>query len=162
MTRHPACASVRPRDAIFVLIVAPTALKHLLHKLRRTFAIRWVHDLEHPVKAHWLRFREAEQPSPLLGYPKFVILDVPKPQTEVRRVGRQVNAHFGFPQRLLSPPAFRHAGGKRHRSNGEHSRPGLQRKKRLVFRFPDKWPDAMHYTPHRERREHDDARGGLG
>src|SRR6266568_329766 len=151
MTRHPACASVRPRDAIFVLIVAATALEHLLHKLLRTFAILWVHDLEHPVKAHWLRLREAEQPSPLLRYPKFVILDVPKPQTEVRRVSREVNARFAFPQRLLSPPAFRHAGGKRHRSKGEHSRPGLESKKRLVFRFPDKWPKTMHCAPNRYR-----------
>src|SRR5439155_26362621 len=87
--------------------------------------------------------------------------DVPKPQTEFRRVGRQVNARFAFPQRLLSPPAFRHAGGKRHRSNGEHSRPGLQRKKRLVFRFPDKWPKAMHCTPNRERRENEDSRSGF-
>src|SRR5947208_7199778 len=102
MTRHPACASVRPRDAIFVLIVAATALEHLLHKLLRTFPILGVHNLEDPVKAHWLRFREAEQPSPLLGYPKFVILDVAKLQTEVRRVGRQVTASFALPQRLLS------------------------------------------------------------
>src|SRR6266536_6480741 len=147
MTRHPAYASVRPRNSIFILILAATALEHLLHTLLRTFAILGVHNLEHSVKAHWLRFREAEQPSPLLRYPKFVILDVPKPQTEFRRVGRQVNARFALPQRLLSLPAFRHAGGKRDRSNGEHSRPGQQRKKRLVFRFPDKWPEAMHCTP---------------
>src|SRR5881409_744395 len=99
MTRHPARASVRPCDAIFVLILAATALEHLLHKLLRTFAILRVHNLEHSVKAHWLRFREAEQLSPLLRYPKFVIPDVPKPQTEVRRAGREVNARFAFPQR---------------------------------------------------------------
>src|SRR6266436_2547298 len=151
MTRHPTCASVRPRDAIFVLILAATALEHLLDNLLRTFAILRVHNLEHPVKAHWLRFREAEQPSPLLRYPKFVILDVPKPQTKFCRVGRQLNARFALPQRLLSLAAFRHAGGKRHRSNGEHSRPGQQRKKRLVFRFPDEWPETMHCAPNRER-----------
>src|SRR5881392_2251443 len=151
MTRDPACASIRPRDAIFVLILAATALERVLHKLLHAFPILRVHDLEHPVKAHWLRFRKAEQPSPFLRYPKFVIPDVPKPQTEVRRVGREVNARFAFPQRLLSPPAFRHAGGKRHLSNGEHSRPGLQSKKRLVFRFPDEWPETMHCTPNRER-----------
>src|SRR6476660_4633187 len=151
MTRHPACASVRPNDAIFVLILAAIALEHLLHNLLRTFAIFRVHSLEHSVKAHWLRFREAEQPSPLLRYPKFVILDVPKPQTEVRRVGRQVDARFAFPQRLLRSPAFRHAGGKRHRSNGEHSHPGLESKKRLVFRFPDEWPKTMHCAPNRCR-----------
>src|SRR5216117_3924979 len=151
ITRHPACASVRPRDAIFVLILAATALEHVLHKLLRTFAILGVHDLEHSLKAHWLRFREAEQPSPLLRSPKFVILDVPKPQTEVRRVGREAHARFALPQRLLSPPVFRHAGGKRHRSNGEYSRPGLQSKKRLVFRFPDEWPETMHCAPNRER-----------
>src|SRR6266536_4774874 len=98
MTRHPACASVRPRDAIFVLILAATALERVLHKLLRTFAILGVHDLEHSLKAHWLRFREAEQLSPFLRYPKFVILDVPKPQTEVRRVGREVNARFALTQ----------------------------------------------------------------
>src|SRR5207249_3132529 len=134
ITRHPANASVRPRDAIFVLILAATALEHLLHKLLRTFAILGVHDLEHSVKAHWFRFREAEQPSPLLRYQKFVIPDVPKPQTEVRRVGRDAHARFAFPQRPVSPSAFRHAGGKRHRRNGEHGRPGLQSKQPLVFR----------------------------
>src|SRR5216117_312360 len=51
ITRHPACASVRPRDAIFVLILAATALEHVLHNLLRTFAILGVHDLEHSVKA---------------------------------------------------------------------------------------------------------------
>src|SRR5207245_11539918 len=151
MTRHPASASLAPRDAIFVLILAATALEHLLHKLLRTFAILRVHKLEHSVKAHWLRFRKAEQPSPFLRYPKFVIPDVPKPQTEVRRVGREVNARFALAQRLLSPPAFRHPGGQRHRSNGEHSRPGLQSKKRLVFRFPHQWPETMQCAPNRDR-----------
>src|SRR5438045_9726641 len=126
MTRHPACASVRACDAIFVLILAATALEHLLHKLLRTCAILGVHNLEYSVKAHWLRFREAEQPSPLLRYPKFVIPDVPKPQTKVRRVGREVSARFAFPQRLLGTPAVRHAGGQSHRRNGDHSRPVLQ------------------------------------
>src|SRR5213078_2089293 len=161
MTRHPAGASVRPCDAIFVLILVATALEHLLPKLLRTFAILRVHNLEHSVKAHWLRFRKAEQPSPLLRYPKFVIPDVPKPQTEVRRVGREAHVRFALPQRLLSPPAFRHGGGKRHRSNVEHSRPGLQSKKRLVFRFPDEWPETMHCAPNRERRENEDARSGF-
>src|SRR6266480_3086274 len=143
MTRHPAYASVRPRDAIFVLILAATALEHLLHKLLRTFAIFRVHNLEQSVKAHWLGFREAEQPSPLLRHPKFVIPDVPKPQTEVRRVGREVSARLAFPQRLLGTPAFRHAGGKCHRSNGDHSSPVLQSKKRLVFRFLGEWPETL-------------------
>src|SRR5437867_4471986 len=151
ITRHPACASVRPRDAIFVLILAATALEHLLHKLLRTFAIVRVHNLEHSVKAHWLRFRKAEQPSPLLRYPKFVIPDVPKPQTEVRRVGREVSARFALPQRLLGTSAFRHAGGKCHRSNGDHSRPVLQSKKRLVFRCLGEWPETMQCAPNRDR-----------
>src|SRR5205823_1115878 len=98
MTRHPACASVRPRDAIFVLILAATSLEYMLHKLLHMFAILGVHDFEHPVKAHWLRFGEAEQPSPFLRYPKFVILDVPNPQTEVRRAGRQAHACFALMQ----------------------------------------------------------------
>src|SRR5437764_2022439 len=102
MTRHPACASVRPRDAIFVLILAATALKHLLHKLLRTFAILWVHNLKHSVKAHWLRLREAEYPPPLVRYPKFVILDVPKPQTKVRRVGREGDARLALAQFTLT------------------------------------------------------------
>src|SRR5436305_11823626 len=93
-------------------MLAATALEHPLHKLLRTITIVRVHNLEHSVKAHWLRVREAEQPSPLLRYPKFVIPDVPKPQTEVRRVCREVSARFAFPQRLLGTPAFRHAGGK--------------------------------------------------
>src|SRR6059058_1619033 len=151
MTRDPAYASVRARDAIFVLILAATALERVLHKLLHAFPILRVHDLEHSVKAHWLRFRKAEQPSPFLRYPKFVIPDVPNPQTEVRRVGREAHARFALPQRLLSPPAFRHAGGKRHRSNGEHSRPGLQSKKRPVFRFPDEWPETMQCAPNRDR-----------
>src|SRR6266576_1638483 len=99
MTRHPAYGSVWPRDAIFVLILAASSLEYMLHKLLHTFAILGVHDLEHSVKAHWLRFREAEQRSPFLRYPKFVIPDVPKPQTEVRRVGREAHARFAFPQR---------------------------------------------------------------
>src|SRR5438552_5434170 len=132
-------------------MVAATVLEHVLHTLLHTFAIIGVHDLEQLAKVHWLRFRKAEQPSPLLRYPKFVIPDVPKPQTEVRRVGREAHVRFAFPQRLLSPPAFRHAGGKRHRSNVEHSRPGLQSKKRLVFRFSDEWPETMHGAPNRER-----------
>src|SRR5207249_1657686 len=151
MTRDPACASVRPRDAIFVLIVAATALERVLHKLLHAFPILRVHDLEHSVKAHWLRFRKAEQPSPFLRYPKFVIPDVPKPQTKVRRVGREVSARFAFPQRLLGTPAFRHAGGKCHRSNGDHSRPVLQSKKRLVFRFLSEWPETMQCAPDRDR-----------
>src|SRR5947199_4934690 len=161
MTRHPAGASVRPCDAIFVLILAATALEHLLHKLLRTFAILRVHNLEHSVKAHWLRFRKAEQPSPLLRYPKFVLPDVPKPQTEVRRVGREAHVRLALPQRFLSPPAFCHAGGKRHRSNGEHSRPRLQSKKRLVLRFPDEWPETVQCSPNRDRRENEDARSGF-
>src|SRR5512133_3572207 len=124
---------------MFAFMLAATVLEHVLHTLLHTFAIRGGHDLKQLANVRWLRFRKAEQPSPFLRYPKFVIPDVPKPQTEVRRVGREVNARFAFPQRLLSPPAFGHAGGKRHRSNGEHSRPGLQSKKRLVFRFPDEW-----------------------
>ena len=142
---------VARRDAIFVLILVATVVEHLLHKLLRTFAILGVHDLEHSVKAHWFRFREAEQSSPLLRYPKFVIPDVPKPQTEVRCAGREARARFAFPQRLLGPPAFRHAGGKRHRSNGDHSRPGLQSKKRLVFRFLGEWPETMQCAPNRDR-----------
>src|SRR5438874_2012655 len=102
MTRHPAGAPIRPCDAIFVLILAATALEHLLHKLLRTLAILRVHNLEHSVKAHWLRFRKAEQPSPFLRYPKFVIPDVPKPQTEVRHVGHEVNALFTLVQRGLA------------------------------------------------------------
>src|SRR5438477_3469545 len=102
MTRHPAYASVRPRDAIFVLILAASSLEYMLHKLLHTFAILGVHDLEHSVKAHWLRFREAEQPSPFRRYPKFVIPDVPNPQTEVRRVGRELNARFALVQRGLA------------------------------------------------------------
>src|SRR6266568_1863155 len=102
MTRHPTCASVRSCDTIFVLILAATALEHLLHKLLRTFAILWVHNLKHSVKAHWLGFREAEQSPPLLRYPKFVILDVPKPQTEVRGVGREVDALLALAQFSLT------------------------------------------------------------
>src|SRR5437762_13317796 len=102
MTRDPTCASVRPRDAIFVLILAATALERVLHKLLHAFAILRVHNLEHSVKAHWLRFRKAEQPSPFLRYPKFVIPDVPNPQTEVRRVGHEVNALFALVQRGLA------------------------------------------------------------
>src|SRR6266567_8881514 len=102
MTRDPACASVRPRDAIFVLILAATALERVLHKLLHAFPILRMHDLEHSVKAHWLRFRKAEQRSPFLRYPKFVIPDVPNPQTEVRRVGREVNARLAFEQRRLA------------------------------------------------------------
>src|SRR5206468_11913769 len=30
-----------------------------------------------------------------------------------------------------------------------------------VFRFPDKWPEAMHCTPNRERRENEDACSGF-
>ncbi len=61
-----------------------------------------MHDLEQSAKVHRFRFREAEQRSPFLRYPKFVIPDVPKPQTEVRRAGREVNARFAFPQRGLA------------------------------------------------------------
>src|SRR5438552_13023485 len=141
-------------------MVAATVLEHLLHNLLRTLAILRVHKLEHSVKAHWLRFRKAEQPSPFLRYPKFVIPDVPKPQTEVRRVGREAHVRFALPQRFLSPPAFRHAGGKRHRTNGEHSRPGLQSKKRLVLRFPDEWPETVQCSQHRARQDNGDARSG--
>src|SRR4030095_278721 len=102
MTGHPAYASVRPRDAIFVLILAATSLEYMLHKLLHMFAILGVHDLEHSLKAHWLRFRKAKQPSPFLRYPKFVILDVPNPQTEVRCVDREVNARFALAQRGLA------------------------------------------------------------
>src|SRR6478672_4602589 len=134
MTSDPAYASVRPGDAIVDFVLA-TVLQHVLHNL-----------------LHGLGIRKAEQLSPFFGYPTFVTTrDVPNPQTEVRRVGREAHVRFAFPQRLLSPPAFRHARGKRHRSNGEHSRPGLQTKKRLVFRFPDKWPETMHCAPNRDR-----------
>src|SRR5881396_3677879 len=150
MTQDPACASVRPRDAIFAFVLA-AVLEHVLHELLHTFAIPGVHDLEQSVKLHWLRIREAEQLSPFLRYPKFVARDVPKPQTEVRRVGREVSARFAFPQRLLGTPAFGHAGGKCHRSNGDDSRPVLQSKKRLVFRFLGEWPETMQGAPNRDR-----------
>src|SRR6266487_2353390 len=133
------------------MLATTAVLEHLLHSLLHPFAILGVHDLEQLVKLHWLRFSKAEQPPPFLRYQKFVIPYVPNPQTEVRRVGGEVNARFAFPQRLLSPPAFRHAGGKRQRSNGEHSRPGLQSKKRLVFRFPGEWPETMQCAPNRDR-----------
>src|SRR5207247_97638 len=71
MTQDPACASVRPRDAIFAFVLA-AVLEHVLHELLHTFAIPGVHDLEQSVKLHWLRIREAEQLSPFLRYPKFV------------------------------------------------------------------------------------------
>src|SRR2546430_7217562 len=125
------------------MLAGISVLEHLLHTLLHPFAILEVHDLEQLTKVHWLRFRKAEQPFPLLRDPKFVIPDVPKPQTEVRRVGRELHARFAFPQRHLSPPAFRHAGGKRHRSNGEHSRPGLQSEKGLIFGSFDEWSESM-------------------
>src|SRR5438128_6229537 len=142
-------------------MVAATVLEHVLHTLLHTFAILGVHDLEQLAKIHWLRFRKAEQPSPFLRYPKFVIPDVPKPQTEVRRVGREAHVRFALPQRLLSPPAFCHAVGKRHRTIGEHSRPGLQSKTRLVLRFPDEWPETVQCARNRDRRENEDARCGF-
>src|SRR6266568_2831822 len=161
MTSNPAYASVRPGDAIVDFVLA-TVLQHVLHNLLHAFAIAGVHDLEEPVKRYWLRFRKAEQLSPFLGYPTFVTTrDVPNPQTEVRRVGGEAHARFAFPQRLLSPPAFRHARGKRHCSNGEHSRPGLQSKKRLVFRFPDEWAETVQCAPNRDRRENENARCGF-
>src|SRR6184192_275724 len=131
MTQDPACASVRPRDAIFAFVLA-AVLEHVLHELLHTFAIPGVHDLEQSVKLHWLRIREAEQLSPFLRYPKFVARDVPKPQTEVRRVGREVSARFAFPQRLLGTPAFGHAGGKCHRSNGEQEATGFPFSRRMA------------------------------
>src|SRR4029453_8883673 len=156
MPSDPAYASVGPGDAIFDFVLLPV-LPHVLHNLLYTFAIAGVHDLEEPVKRHWLRIRETEQLSPFLGYPTFVTTrDVPNPQTEVRRVGREAHVRFAFPQRLLSPPAFRHARRKRHRSYGEHSRPRLQSKKRLVFRFPDEWPETMQCAPNRDRCEKED------
>src|SRR6476620_3786752 len=151
MTSDAAYSSVRPGDAIVDFVLA-TVLQHVLHNLLHTFAIAGVHDLEEPVKRYWLGIRKAEPRSPFLRYPTVVTTrDVPNPQTEVRRVGREAHARFAFPQRLLGPSAFRHAGGKRHRSNGEHSRPGLQSKKRLVFRFPDEWPETMQCAPNRDR-----------
>src|SRR5205823_14571107 len=60
-------------------------------------------------------------------------------------------------ERLLSSPAFRHASRKRHRSNGEHSRPGLQSEKGLVFRFPDEWPEAMQRAPNRDGWKNENA-----
>src|SRR6267154_560533 len=109
MTQDPACASVRADDAIFAFVLA-AALEHVLHDLLHMFAIPGMHDLEQSVKRHWLRIRKTEQLSPFLRYPKFVTRDVPKPQAEVRRVGREVHARFALAQRLLSPPAFCHAG----------------------------------------------------
>ena len=151
MSGDPAYASVRPGDAIFDFVLA-TVLQHVLHNLLHAFGIAGVHDLEESVKRHWLGIRKAEQLSPFLGYPTFLTTrDVPNPQTEVRRVGREAHARFAFPQRLRSPPAFRHAGRKRHRSNGEHNSSGLQSKKRLVFCFPGKWPKTMHCAPNRDR-----------
>src|SRR6185312_16605384 len=151
ITRDPARASVRLCDAIFAFTVDAILFEHMLHTLLHTFAIFRVHDLKQLASVHWLRFRKAEQPSPFVRDPKFVIPEVPNPQTEVCGVGREVNARFALPQCLLSPPAFRHGGGKRHCSNGKHSRPGLQSKKRLVFRFPDEWPETMQCAPNRER-----------
>src|SRR5947208_382135 len=133
------------------MLATITVLNHVLHGLLHTFAVLGVYELEQLANAHWLRFRKAEQPSPFLRYPKFVIPDVPNPQTEVRRVGHEVNARFAFPQRLPSPPAFRHAGGERHRSNGEHSRPGLQSKKRLVFGSSDEWSKSVQGAQNRDR-----------
>src|SRR5260370_13518880 len=69
------------------------------------------------------------------------------PDEHGRGVGYRAKTRFTFPQRLLSSPAFGHAGGERHRRNTEHSRPGLQSKKRLVFRFPDEWPETRHCAP---------------
>src|SRR5207253_6063344 len=97
-----------------MLATTTTVPEHVLHSLLHTFTILGVHDLNHSVKVHWLRFRETEQRSPFLRYPKFVIPDVPKPQTEDRRVGREAHARFAFSQRLLSPPAFVHPGVARN------------------------------------------------
>src|SRR5205809_4524699 len=79
-----------------------TVLEHLLHSLLDPFAILGVHDLEQLAKLHWLRLSKAEQPPPFLRYQKFVIPDVPNPQTEVRRVGREVNARFAIAQRSFA------------------------------------------------------------
>src|SRR5213076_3439773 len=84
------------------MLATTTVLEHLLHSLLHPFAILGVHDLEQLVKLHWLRFSKAEQPPPFLRYPKFVIPDVPNPQTEVRRVGHEVNALFALVQRGLA------------------------------------------------------------
>src|SRR5207237_2504673 len=95
VTHEPACASVRPRDAILSFMLT-TVLEHVLHKLLRTFAIPGVHDLEPSVRRHRLRVCEAEQLSPSLRYPKFVPRVVPNPQTEVCRAVHEVNARFAF------------------------------------------------------------------
>ena len=81
-------------------------LEHVLHELRHTFAIPRMYDLEQSVKRHWFQIREAEQSSPLLRYPNFVTRDLPKPQTEVCRVGGEVNARFAFPEFRFSSCAL--------------------------------------------------------
>src|SRR5207244_476818 len=40
--------------------------------------------------------------TPFLRYAKFVSPDIPKPQTEIRRGGREVNARFALVQRGLA------------------------------------------------------------
>src|SRR5207249_9012425 len=84
------------------MLATTAVLEHLLHSLLHPFAILGVHDLEQLAKLHWLRFSKAEQPPPFLRYQKFVIPDVPNPQTEVRRVGREVNARFAIAQRSVT------------------------------------------------------------
>src|SRR5438552_3163550 len=116
MTQDPACASVRADDAIFAFVLA-AALEHVLHDLLHMFAIPGMHDLQQSVKRHWLRICETEQLSPFLRYPKFVTRNVPNPQTEVCRVGRETHALLAFPQLTLTfCPLLDHCRQKHQRN----------------------------------------------
>src|SRR5207244_4169757 len=39
--------------------------------------------------------------------------------------------------------------------------PPLQREKRLIFRSPDEWTEAMQRPPHRDRRQDENSRGSF-
>ena len=109
MTSDPAYASVGPGDVI-VDFVPATVLQYVLHNLLHAFGIAGCTTSRNR-QTLLARNPQSEQPSRFLGYPTFVTTrDVPNPQTEVRRVGREAQARFAFRSASAAarvPPADR-------------------------------------------------------
>jgi hypothetical protein len=133
-------------------------LEHVLHKLLHTFALLGVHNLEHSVKVHWLRFREAEQLSPFLCYPKFVSLDVPLPQSESSRIRRQTQPFLALAQPSLTFCALLDDCREKHQRHGQDNEEQLDCERILFWRSSSERTVSVGRTPN-SRKGHNPESG---
>src|SRR5215472_7814416 len=74
---------------------------------------------------------------------------------------RRLDDPFLLLELVLDTASLSHAGGKRHRRNGQHGCPRLHGKKGLILSSANEWPETAHCSPHSYDREHENTRGSF-